>query len=299
MGIRVLVTGVSGFLGSWAVKGLADAGHQAIASNVRCQDRLFRAILPETTPDQVTWRGLDVDDNDVVDTIVGEAAPEAIVHLAARLFPACRDEPAAAAQVNVVGHINVFEAARRHGVGQVVYASSLAARLRHDDGTHRTICGTFKHWNETFAATYFAEHVLPSVGLRPAIVYGPGREAGATAFVNQAIAATAANEPYQLPQRWCSRLEYVEQVAAIFCQRAVDRRPGVGRFLDPDHRRRFYYRPWPVAPGCRVTDASDKPVKATAPDVVAALQGLSGVWRDVDLDDGIRRTIDGMAQLNP
>ncbi len=217
MGIRVLVTGVSGFLGSWAVKGLADAGHQAIASNVRCQDRLFRAILPETTPDQVTWRGLDVDDNDVVDTIVGEAAPEAIVHLAARLIPACRDEPAAA-QVNVVGHINVFEAARRHGVGQVVYASSLAARLRHDDGAHRTICGTFKHWNETFAATYFTEYGLPSVGLRPAIVYGPGREAGATAFVNQAIAATAANEPYQLPQRWCSRLEYVEQVAAIFRQ---------------------------------------------------------------------------------
>ncbi len=53
-----------------------------------------------------------------------------------------------------------------------------------EDGAHWSLYGTFKQWNEDFAATCFADTGFPSVGLRPAIVYGPGREAGATAFVD-------------------------------------------------------------------------------------------------------------------
>ncbi len=300
--MRVLVTGASGFLGSWTVKALAQAGHEIIACDLRCRDRLFRAIASAADHDRVSWRDLDVADGAAVEAMVGEAGPEVVIHLAALLIPPCWDDPAAAAQVNVVGHINMFEAARRHGVRQVVYASSLAARIRGADGAHSTIYGTFKDWNETFAATYFAQYGLPSIGLRPAIVYGPGREAGATAFVNQAIAAVVAGEDHQLPLRWQSRLEYVEQVAGLFQRCAEAEIPGalasdVSATLTTDDD--FIAALGRVVPGCRVSAAPDGPTRMMAEEDVAALQGLIGPWPHIDLDDGIRRTIEGMALLEP
>jgi nucleoside-diphosphate-sugar epimerase len=271
--VRVLVSGASGFLGSWTVKALAQAGHQITACDLRRRGRLFRAIVHEAHRDQVSWRDLDVADGDAAGAMVGEAGPEVVIHLAALLIPSCWDDPAAAAQVNVVGHINMFEAARRLGVRQVVYASSLAARIRNADGAHTTIYGTFKDWNETFAATYFAKYGLPSIGLRPAIVYGPGREAGATAFVNQAITAVAAGEDHQLPLRWQSRLEYVEQVAGLFQRCAEAEIPGalasdVSATLTTDDD--FIAALGRVVPGCRVTRAAGGPVKAVAEEILAA-----------------------------
>ncbi|MFP6743281.1 MAG: NAD(P)-dependent oxidoreductase [Alphaproteobacteria bacterium] len=298
--MRVLVTGASGFLGSWTVKALAQAGHEITACDLRRRDRLFRAIAAEACHDQVSWPDLDVADGDAVEALAGEAAPEVVIHLAALLIPPCWDDPVAAAQVNVVGHINMFQAARRHGVRQVVYASSLAARIRNADGAHSTIYGTFKDWNESFAATYFAQYGLPSIGLRPAIVYGPGREAGATAFVNQAIASVAAGEDHQLPLRWQSRLEYVAQVAGLFQRCAEAEIPGalasdVSATLTTDDD--FIAAVGRVVPGCQVSAASDGPTKMAAPDDIAALQELVGKWPHIDLDDGIRRTIQGMALL--
>ncbi len=300
--MRVLVTGASGFLESWTVKALVQAGHEVTACDLRRRDRLFRAIATEAPDDRVSWRDLDVADSGAVEAMIGEDGPEVIIHLAALLIPPCWDDPAAAAQVNVVGHINVFEAARRHGVRQVVYASSLAARIRNADGAHSTIYGTFKDWNETFAATYFAQYGLPSVGLRPAIVYGPGREAGATAFVNQAIAAVVTGKDHQLPLRWQSRLEYVEQVAGLFHRCTEAEIPGalasdVSATLTTDDD--FIAALGRVVPGCQVVAAPHGPVKAATEEDIAALQELVGPWRHIDLDDGIRRAIEGMALLEP
>lgn len=298
--MHVLVTGASGFFGSWTVRALAQAGHEVTACDLPCRDHLLRAIVPEALHDRVWWRDLDVADGDAVEAMVGEAGPEVIIHLAALLIPACRDDPAAAAQVNVVGHINMFEVARRHDVRQVVYASSLAARIRGADGAHSTVYGTFKDWNKIFAATYFAEYGLPSIGLRPAIVYGPGRGAGATAFDNQAIAAVVAGEDHRLHLRWQSRLEYVEQVADLFRRCAEAKIPSalvsdVSATLTTDDD--FIAALGRVVPGCQVSAAPDGPTRMMVEEDVAALQELVGPCPHIDLDDGICRTIEGMALL--
>ena len=51
----------------------------------------------------------------------------AIIHLAALQVPFCKADPVAGARANVVGTVNVLEAARHHGLKRLAYASSIAA----------------------------------------------------------------------------------------------------------------------------------------------------------------------------
>jgi nucleoside-diphosphate-sugar epimerase len=99
--------------------------------------------------------------------------------------PACKADPVAGAFVNVLGTLNVFEAARAVGVERVVYASSAAVfGMSEDDAAldETALCepathyGVFKRTNEGNARVYFLDHGLSSVGLRPLTVYGVNRD---------------------------------------------------------------------------------------------------------------------------
>src|SRR5438046_6027909 len=82
-----------------------------------------------------------------------------VIHLAGLQVPTCRANPRLGAMVNVVGTINVFEAARRAAgqVRKVVYASSAAvfgaaaeerAMTERDEPQPSTHYGVFKRCNE-------------------------------------------------------------------------------------------------------------------------------------------------------
>ena len=132
-----------------------------------------------------------------------------IVHLAALQIPFCRADPALGARVNVVGTVNIFEAARRR-LGQIrglVYTSSIAVfdatdadartgTIGDDAAAHPTThYGVYKQANEGNARVYWGEAGLASVGLRPMTVFGPGRDQGLTSAPTKAVVAALTRPP--------------------------------------------------------------------------------------------------------
>src|SRR5205823_4905717 len=130
----------------------------------------------------------------------------------------------------------VFEAAKRQGVRGVAYASSAAVygpgsgpRIA-DAGEPTTLYGVFKLTNEGTAQVYFEDDGLGSVGLRPYVIYGPGRDHGLTADPTLAMEAAARGEGYEM--RWGGRcqLQLAADAARIFIAAARSGHRGAAVF---------------------------------------------------------------------
>jgi nucleoside-diphosphate-sugar epimerase len=164
----------------------------------------------------------DITDLDAVESAVSQATH--VVHLAALQVPFCRDDPPLGARVNVTGTVNVFEAAKRHGLATTLaYASSAAVYDEHGEIAPRTIYGVYKVANEGTARIYFQDHGVASIGIRPFTVYGPGRDQGVTAAPTLAMQAAARGEPYRIGFGGRTQMHYAPDVAAAFI--AAARRP--------------------------------------------------------------------------
>ena len=226
--MRVLVTGGRGFIGAWTARALLEDGHQVRAFDVHDGRELFDAIAGDRgSVEHVTG---DITEQSAVEGAV--AGCDAIVHLAAVLIPTARQNPLLGARVNVLGTLFVFEAARRHGVRGVAYASS-AAVFGPDDGMHpepRTHYGAYKLCNEGNARAYWEDAKVRSVGLRPSTVYGPGREIGVTADPTLAMRAAAEGSSYAIRFTGATGMDYVEDVATIFARAATQTPDGAHAF---------------------------------------------------------------------
>jgi nucleoside-diphosphate-sugar epimerase len=111
--VNILVTGGSGTIGGYVLRELVAGGHRA-ASYSRTAPRVAEAGFIE---------GDLMDLEALRRACVGH---EAIVHLAAVPGPG-RASPEQLLSLNVIGTVNVLEAAMHTGVGKVVLASSGAA----------------------------------------------------------------------------------------------------------------------------------------------------------------------------
>jgi UDP-glucose 4-epimerase len=93
------------------------------------------------------------------------------------------DDPRQGIEVNVMGFMNVMEAARRNKVKKVIYASSsslyngLSTPYRESDNIRpKTFYESSFYCRETIAQTYRLEYGLDSIGLRYFSVYGPNEK---------------------------------------------------------------------------------------------------------------------------
>jgi nucleoside-diphosphate-sugar epimerase len=195
----VLVTGAGGCIGSWALALLTDAGVRAVAFDLQRDLRRPKLLMADSELALVDWITGDISDPAALMQAVERSGATAIIHLAALQVPFCKADPVAGARVNVVGTVNVFEAARKRSIKRVAYASSIAAHGVFDAHTLATLYGAYKHCNEQTARVYMQDWQVPSVGLRPGVVYGIGRDQGMTSKTTVAILAAAARRPYEIP----------------------------------------------------------------------------------------------------
>jgi nucleoside-diphosphate-sugar epimerase len=173
--------------------------------------------MSEAELGRIEWLTGDLSDYDAVLKACGRSNARAIVHLAALQVPFCKADPVLGAKVNVVGTVNVFEAARKLGIQRIAYASSIAAHgAMEGHGTLPTLYGAYKYCNEETAKVYSQDWGVHSVGLRPGVVYGVGRDQGMTSKTTVAILAAAAGKAYEIPFRGAISWLHAGEVASAF-----------------------------------------------------------------------------------
>jgi nucleoside-diphosphate-sugar epimerase len=212
-----LVTGALGCIGAWTTTLLVRQGTPVVASDLGGDDYRLRLVATPDELAEVTFVRRDVTELDQLERTLAEHEITHVVHLAALQVPFVRADPPLGARVNVVGTVNVFEAARRHGLQTpIAYASTAAV---YDDRGRRapsTLYGVFKVANEGTASVYWADEGVASVGIRPFVVFGAGRDQGVTSGPSLAMRAAARDEPYRIAFGGRTELHYAADVARGF-----------------------------------------------------------------------------------
>ena len=177
------MTGGAGFIGSHVVERLLRDG-----VNVRILDNFSTGRRENLDFAKSAGSALEVIDGDLRDLATVERAVrgvDLIYHQAAmRSVPRSIDDPLGANENNVTGTLHVFEAARRHRVKRVVYASSSSvyganpALPKREDQTPAPISpyAVSKAANEEYARVWTALYGVETVGLRYFNVFGPRQD---------------------------------------------------------------------------------------------------------------------------
>jgi nucleoside-diphosphate-sugar epimerase len=314
-GNRFLVTGAKGFIGAWIVKDLVEGGAAPHVFDLDTGTERLDAVLTEKQLASVRFIEGDVTRLEQVEHAIIENGITHVLHLAGIQVPGCAVDPIRGATVNVIGTLNVFEAARRHrdAVKRIVYASSAAVFGPEEVYGHKTVLegsplfpgthyGVFKQCNEGNARVYFLNDGILSVGIRPWAVYGVGRDQGISSGPTKAIKASVIGRPYTIRFTGSVDLQYVRDTARIFIRCAEADIPGAktytprGSVIDVEEFISALEHALPQARGLIKAEGQSLPIAADLDDS-ALQQDLMEVPR-TPLEKGIRETAAIFARLH-
>jgi UDP-glucuronate 4-epimerase len=185
--MKVLVTGVAGFIGSQTARALLARGDEVIGVdnlNDYYDVNLKRARLALLEgKNSFHFIKAELADRDEIERVFVEHRPERVINLAAQAgVRYALENPRSYVDSNLVGFLNILEGCRHHGVEHLVYASSSSvyganASLPygiHDNVDHPlSLYAASKKANELMAHSYAHLFRLPVTGLRFFTVYGP------------------------------------------------------------------------------------------------------------------------------
>ncbi|MDB4977798.1 MAG: UDP-glucose 4-epimerase [Myxococcaceae bacterium] len=203
--MRILVTGGAGFIGSHVADAAIARGHEVLVIDDLSTGKR------ENVPSGARFVQLDIRNGQKVSELVGEFRPDVITHQAAQTSVSVSTrEPVRDAEINILGSIQLCNAAVEHGVKRVVFASTGGAiygevpdgklAKEGDPTTPLSPYACSKLAFENYLGGYYGhERGLKSTVLRYANVYGPRQdphgEAGVIAIFSRRL---KAKEPIQI-----------------------------------------------------------------------------------------------------
>ena len=220
---NILIFGGCGFLGSWITKALLKKNLKITIFDLRIKTDLLKNLIGNDL-NKINFIEGDISDYEQV--LKATEDMNYILNLAGLMTPDCSSNPSLGAEVNVKGSINVFEAIKKNNIKFLIYTSSGGVYGNEDkyNPFPETHYGAFKLAVEGMARAYFNESLISSVGLRPFVIYGPGREIGGTAGVTLACKAAKQNLEYTVGFSGKAGFVYVEDVTNLV-ERLIDKAP--------------------------------------------------------------------------
>lgn len=213
----VLVTGAGGCIGAWVLAILSRSGVPVVATDLTDARARPALLMGDAAAQALTWEICDITDAARIRALAEQHQAQAIIHLAGLQVPFCMANPGLGARVNVEGTINVLQTARELGLKRTVFASSSATHGMPPGGPYReTLYWAYKLANEHTAYVYWADWQVPSVGIRPNVVYGLARDQGVSSKNTIAIQAVARGEAFEMPFTGPYSWLYAGEAAAAF-----------------------------------------------------------------------------------
>jgi UDP-glucuronate 4-epimerase len=188
--MKVLVTGVAGFIGFHVAKELLARGDTVIGIDnindyydVTLKQGRLNVLTEHTLSENFTFLKMDIASRDLIESLFSSSAFDKVVHLAAQAGVRYSIEnPHAYVDSNLVGFMNILEGCRHNKIKHLVYASSSSV-YGSNESTPFTVIDNVDHpvslyaaskkANELMAHTYSHLYQLPTTGLRFFTVYGP------------------------------------------------------------------------------------------------------------------------------
>ena len=306
-----LITGAHGFIGAWIVKRLLSSSARVVLFDQSADPRRLRLILDDEEIARAPVILGDITDPQALSPIIEKYGVSHIIHLAGLQVPTCRANPRQGAMVNIVGTINVFEAAHKSKgmINKVVYASSAAVfgmtaedhPLSEGEATHpATHYGAFKRCNEDNARVYYLDHEIDSIGLRPLTIYGVGRDFGLTSDPTKAMKATVVGRPYHIRFGGRTDFQYIADTADIFIRASTSDLAGAhvfnlhGETVHVADIIAEIERAWPHS---EITYA-EEPLTIPPEMDDSAIRAALGDIPSTPLETGVHATIERFAELH-
>ena len=217
----ILITGGYGCIGAETSKWLLRNTDVSIVvcSRSVSEERTER-VFHDVNRERLTLVKADVIDRQAMQEILLKHQVTRIVHLAALQTPDCNAHRNLGLQINLAGTLNVIEAMKASGLRleRYIFASSIAVygpRVSYPAGRVPMLAepkpvnlyGAWKLAGEHISRLFCEETGVPTVSLRPGVLYGPGRDAGLTSSPTTAMKRLALGRAYEIPFR--SRQDYL------------------------------------------------------------------------------------------